>query len=148
MRQSDRVKLHFGPYTSPTCKLGQEVRCAIRGQVAVKGFTRARIRWPYHRPKSEPMLVICGDLERAVRLESILAVAHWWGVGRKTVWSWRRLLGVPRYNPGTAKLRTAGYDDPERSRKMSRSKTGTRRGPLSAETIQRIKDGLKKFHGK
>jgi len=144
MKQSEKVRLHFGPYKSPPVEVGQEVRCALRGLVTVKGFTRGRIRWPYHQPRSEPMLIIFGELERALRKESTLAVAHWWRVGKKTVTTWRRLLGVPIYNPGTVKLRRAGYDDPSRGSKISKAKTGTKRGPPSAETRKRISEALRR----
>src|SRR5436190_660025 len=109
MRQSDKVRLHFGPYRSPAVEVGQAVRCAVRGPVTVKGVHKARINWPYHHPRGEKQLVVTGDLERAVRQESTSAVAHWWGVCKWTVSRWRRRLGVPQKNPGTLKSREYLY---------------------------------------
>jgi DNA-binding Xre family transcriptional regulator len=48
--------------------------------------------------------VLCGDLVRALKLESATAVALAWGVARNTVCTWRRILDVPRFNPGTHQL--------------------------------------------
>jgi DNA-binding Xre family transcriptional regulator len=49
-------------------------------------------------------MILCGDLVRAIKLESVWAIKHWWGVSRATVTTWRRALGVPRTNPGTRQL--------------------------------------------
>jgi len=92
-------------------------------------------------------LVVYGDLESAIRTESVLAVAHWWGVTDTTVTNWRRSLGVERYNAGTVKLRRASYDDPERSRKMRAAKLGKRRAPHTAESKEKIRAALKRYYG-
>src|SRR5438045_2754483 len=34
----------------------------------------------------------------------LLAVRYWRGVGVGLVWRWRKALGVPRFNEGTARL--------------------------------------------
>jgi hypothetical protein len=146
MRQSDRVKLHFGPYRTPRYRLGQEVQCAVRGKVAVVAVSTGRIRWPLCRPRTVTALVVCGDLEKAVRRESATAVAHWWGVGWTTVRRWRRALGVGRFNAGTLKLRDAGYDDAERSRKISKTKTGKLRGPLTRQWKAKIRASVQRYH--
>ena len=49
MLNLDRVKLLFGPYRSPRCKLGRTLRCQIRGSVKVRGLTDARITRPFTR---------------------------------------------------------------------------------------------------
>jgi hypothetical protein len=146
MRQSDRVKLHFGPYRTPRYRVGEEVKCAVRGKVTVVGISSGRIRWPFCRPHTLNALVVCDDLERAVRRESAAAVAHWWGVGWTTVRRWRRVLGVERFNAGTVKLRKAGYNDGKRSKKISRSKTGKPRPPLTAEWKEKIRASMKRYH--
>ncbi len=51
-----------------------------------------------------PSPILCGDLVRAVRVESEIAVMHHWGVSANTVWEWRRALGVPAINHGTQRL--------------------------------------------
>jgi hypothetical protein len=146
MRQSDRAKLHFGPYRTPRFKLGTKVQCAVRGKVTITGVSKGRIPWPLCRPRTGFALVVCGDLEKAVRRESGAAVAHWWGVGWTTVRRWRHALGVGRYNAGTVELRKAGYNDAKRSKKISASKTGKPRPPLTTEWKEKIRASMKKYH--
>jgi hypothetical protein len=45
--------------------------------------------------------IVCGDLERAVRRESVVALCHWFDVSRSTVARWRWALGVPAMTEGT-----------------------------------------------
>jgi len=45
MRQSDRVKLFFGPYRTPRFKLGTKVDCAVRGELVIVGLSDGRIPW-------------------------------------------------------------------------------------------------------
>jgi hypothetical protein len=49
-------------------------------------------------------LILCGDLARAVKIESSLAVAHHFGLSTATVKVWRKALGVPRENEGSRRL--------------------------------------------
>jgi hypothetical protein len=73
----------------------------------VVSISRGRIQWPRVIPigmKSGPSLLLAYDLERAVRLESAIAVAYWWGVTQATVSRWRRALGVGRMTEGTTRL--------------------------------------------
>src|SRR6188768_2582118 len=114
-------RLQFGPYKSPPFKVGQQVQCAVRGVVTIAGVSNGPIPWPFcvHRCRA---LIVYRDLERAVRQEPASAVAHWWGVSTNTVGRWRHALGVGRSNPGTVKLRRAGYDDPVRNRKIAAAK--------------------------
>src|SRR5262249_5024660 len=44
-------------------------------------------------------LVLCGDLARAVRVEPVPVVCRLWGVSRRVVMTWRRLLQVPADGP-------------------------------------------------
>jgi hypothetical protein len=79
----------------------------MRGKVRVRGIHEAPIQWPYTLPEKgggRPMLILCGDLARAVRVESETAICHWWGVGITTVWKWRKALGVERTTEGTVAL--------------------------------------------
>jgi hypothetical protein len=141
MRRAQR--LQFGPYEPPPFKVGQQVQCAVRGGVTIAGVSSGRIPWPYCVSRSRA-LIVYRDLEKAVRQEPASAVAHWWGVSIDTVGSWRRALGVTQYNPGTVKLRRAGYNDPERSRKMSATKPGKSH---TAETKEKIRAALKRYYG-
>ena len=99
MLEQERVKLLFGPYRTPKCKVGRRLRCVMRGKVTVAGLSDAPIQWPYvPQPGGNGYrsLILCGDLVRAVRRESETAVAHWWGVSRHTVLKWRKALGVEK----------------------------------------------------
>jgi hypothetical protein len=97
-------KLH-GTYCAPRFCIGAKVQCAVRGQLRIMGVSDARIPWPIGVGQSGPKsLVVCGDLVRAVRRESVYAICHWFGVYNLTVWKWRKVLGVPERNFGTQKL--------------------------------------------
>jgi hypothetical protein len=48
--------------------------------------------------------VICGDLLRALKTESVYAVSYHWRLSRAIVSYYRQQLGVPRLNPGTNRL--------------------------------------------
>jgi len=95
-----------GPYKAPRCRLGKPLYDLIAGDLVVRAISDAPISWPIGRAgaagKGRPIL--CGDLLRAVKLESNAAVMTNWGVSRWTVERWRRALGVPRMNPGTLAL--------------------------------------------
>ncbi len=89
------------PYAAPRCKIGAPLADRIRGDVPVDGITDAPVPWPFTRYRGagvtrspHPILILTGDLERAVRTESSLAVAHHWGVAKSTVYHWRKALGV------------------------------------------------------
>ena len=104
MNDADRFKLLHGPYRPPRCRLGKKLFCEIRGWVVVKRISDGRIQWPQTLVNNRPTFIICGDLVKAVRRESNLAVGHWWGVTAQTVTLWRKALGVPQYNEGTVRL--------------------------------------------
>jgi hypothetical protein len=141
MRRTQR--LQFCPYKWPPYKVGQAVQCAIRGRVLIAGVSKGRIPWPYCVPRSRA-LIVYDDLERAIRQESASAVAYWWGVSIDTVGTWRRALGVGQYNPGTVKLRRAGYNSKERSQKIAAAKRGK---PRPADVREKIRNALKRYYG-
>jgi hypothetical protein len=76
MRQSDRVKLHFGPYRAPYVRRGRRIMCVLRGEVLTDGMTDARIPWPIGRGGRTRSIVLCGDLEKAVERESFQAITY------------------------------------------------------------------------
>jgi hypothetical protein len=95
MNPTDRTKLH-GAYRPPRCKVGGYLRCAIRGRVQVRGIREAPIQWPFTLRENgggRPMLILCGDLARAVRRESETAICRWWGVSAQTDLRWGRPPG-------------------------------------------------------
>jgi hypothetical protein len=129
---SESLRLHFGPYRTPRCRIGHPLACEARGRtVVVGGLTDAPISWPYAQKRGPRSLILCGDLIQAVALESETAVAHHWGVGTTTVWTWRRALGIPANTVGSVRLRryyiALGREvarSPESRAKMSATRAG------------------------
>jgi len=104
MKTDDRFQLLHGPYNWPKTRVGKKLFCEIRGTVTVAGFRFGLIPWPTAKwPNSRPV-ILCGDLVKAVRCESELAVAHHFGVSVSTAKMWRRMLGVPRVTEGSHRL--------------------------------------------
>lgn len=107
MRDADRFKLLHGPYQPPRCRPGGVLRCARQGEAQVVRWSDGPIPWPRGRPARGGFglgYVLCGDLVKALRRESALAVAHWWGVDVNTVSRWCRILKVPPINEGSRRL--------------------------------------------
>ena len=107
MNDADRFKLLHGPFRSPRCRIGGKLFCEVRGWVPVRAMSDGRIVWPMTiRTKGggKPFLIVCGDLVKAIRRESAIAICHWWGVTAQTVTVWRKALGVEQYNEGTRRL--------------------------------------------
>lgn len=145
MRQSERVKLNFGPYRTPRYRLGQKVVCEAPGELTIVGTTDGKIPWPIGKRGRAKSLVLYGDLAKAVKKESVLAIRHWWGIGYSTINNWRKIYGVPPSNPGTAILKReytkllffraalrkawAKARDPFRCEKIAASKRGKKRPP-------------------
>lgn len=105
MDDSERFKLLHGPYAAPIINRGDTIKCEHRGvTVVVGGMSSGRIGWPTIKKTGTVGLIVCGDLVRAVRLESEIAISHHWGVGVVTIWKWRKSLGVGQYTDGTNRL--------------------------------------------
>jgi hypothetical protein len=108
MIESERVKLLFGPYRMPRCKVGGKLRCELRGTVIVRGLSDAPIVWPFTRSskgRGPARLILCDDLVRAVRRESAAAIRYHWRVSGHSVWKWRVALGIGATTKGTSDLR-------------------------------------------
>lgn len=106
------MRLIHGPYRPPDVAIGEKVEAVLyhrlrdeaeASEAVVTGWSRAKIKWPTGQTgnNSREYVLLCGDLVRAVRIESVSAICHWWGVSRWTVQRWRRALGVDWYTPGT-----------------------------------------------
>jgi hypothetical protein len=156
----DRFKLLFGPYKAPRLRYGDAVLCELRGEAVVCGRTAGPIPWPLARRKERspgaPFVVVCGALAEAVRRESALAVAHWFGLSAPTVRALRKALGVPRSNEGSARLyarngearRKPVEDDPRvprmrrlRERGLPRKEIARRLGVSGTTVWRRIGPG-------
>src|SRR5688572_19030651 len=90
MRNADRFKLHFGPYRPPRFRLGKTVTDEWRGDVAIVGVSNGRIPWPVGKAAGGKSLVVYAGLAKAIRRESVHAVAYWFGVSAQTVTRSRR----------------------------------------------------------
>ena len=81
MMDSERYKLLYGPYTPPKYRLGDKLLCEYRDrELTVRAITDGLIQWPSAFRGKLLSPIVCGDLVRAIRTESELAVAHHWGV--------------------------------------------------------------------
>jgi len=123
----DRLRLLYGPYYPPRTRRGGHLFCELRGTIRVGGYSDGPIPWPYAWRTGYHSLILCGDLVRAVRLESRQAVVHHWKVSHATVGKWRKALDVEVFTPGTWRVvmravRLAG--SPEACAKISAARWG------------------------
>lgn len=93
-----------GPYDPPRIRSGDTLFDERFGWIKTGGYTNAPIPWPRILKTGRHAPILCGRLIDAVKSESEIAVAHHWGVGLTTVWSWRKTLGIGRINEGTSRL--------------------------------------------
>jgi hypothetical protein len=163
MLDHNRFKLLHGPYHMPRCKVGGWLRCCIRGLVRVEGIMDAPMQWPYTKQAGRagrPILILCGDLVRAVQRESETAIMYFWGVSTTTVTKWRKALGVERANEGTrslfsrwghetlsrediARKRLEAVKSPERAAKSGAARRGKVLSEETRAAISRAKLGQK-----
>ena len=147
MRDRERFKLHFGPYTTPRFRRGRRVVDEWRGEVTFAGLSNGRIPWPIGILGGNKTLVVYAGLARAIRRESVQAVAYWFGVSPQTVTKWRRKLGIADGKPpGTTRLRRAYFDEPwaHAARAKAHAKA---RDPVRREKIAASRRGKKRPPG-
>ncbi len=162
MRNADKVKLLYGPYQPPKARIGRKLFCEIRGTVTVVAFHDGPIPWPRANFPGRP-IILCGDLVRAVKNESELAVMHHFGVAHSAVRKWRRALGVRRQNEGSHALARAialsRADDrleraqanskkPQALAKMSKSLKGRVQSPATLRAALKAAKGPRSEHWK
>jgi hypothetical protein len=133
------LRLHFGPYKTPTYKYGKVVQDEIRGEVTIIGTLDSKIPWPVFQGPSSRLHVIYKDLARAIRQESNQAVAHWWGVTPQTVTKWRKALGVAANNKGTSATRRAEWKRNQKA--LLAALDAGRSNPARAANIAKAKLG-------
>jgi hypothetical protein len=97
-----RYKLHFGPYRTPRFKVGSVVQDKVRGRVKIIGVSNGRIPWPVAMNWTKRVPIVYGGLAKALRLETLQAVAYWWGGSAERFRVLRRKLGIPMYTAGMA----------------------------------------------
>jgi len=73
-------------------------------------------------------LLVGHELARAIRTESAVAITHWWGVGTKAIWQWRKAFGISQF--GTHRQQTAS------SRILRARCRKTRDVPLPANRVE------------
>jgi len=69
----------------------------------VGGYSNALIPWPTAVGHAK-QLIVCGDLVRALKTESVLAVSFHFGISRALVSEYRHRLGIERLTPGSMRL--------------------------------------------
>jgi hypothetical protein len=109
---SNKTELLHGPYRPPVLQCGGRATCLYRdAEVVITSWTDARISWPRCRAVGAgggSGLLVTEELVRAVRTESCLAIHHWFGVNKSTVWRWRKAFGVTQWgSEGSRRLHRA-----------------------------------------
>jgi hypothetical protein len=66
--QEEQFRLVDGPYAPPLIAIGGWLKCELRGELPVGGFTNALIPWPVAVGHAKQRIV-CGDLVRALKTE-------------------------------------------------------------------------------
>jgi hypothetical protein len=140
--QEERVRFVGGPYAPPRVAIGGWLKCALRGDLQVGGYTNAMVPWPVAAGHHK-QLIVCGDLVKALRTESRLAAAFHFGISLALVSEYRSRLNIERFTAGSQRLFWRSVNlarTPEARRKLSRKLEG--RGdtmtPEAREELRRI----------
>jgi hypothetical protein len=74
MEDAERFRL-LGEYRTPRFRIGQRVRCAVRGEMVITSMTDTPIPWPVgKRGPGRHSLIVYKDLAKALRRESNQAI--------------------------------------------------------------------------
>ena len=131
------------PYAPPTLRKGDRTFCLYRDRdVIVTTWTDARISWPRCRAIGSGAgsgLLITDELARAIKTESAIALRHWFGVGERAVWNWRKAFGIEqRGTEGSRRLYRASVE------RVKAATTGVPRD-LTSEERQRRSQLIRKI---
>lgn len=126
-----------GEFQPPPVKIGDVVYCEMRGDSLVTGWhDGTKISWPIGRPVGQKRcgwgLLLMGKLIPAVKRESSVSLQKYLGVSHQTIRIFRRALGVPAENEGTARLRSTQKRD-LRERAIVRAANAKHKRTWSAE---------------
>jgi hypothetical protein len=163
MEDAERFRL-LGKYRTPRFRIGQRVRCEVRGEMIITSMTDAPIPWPVGKSgRGRHSLIVYKALAKAIRRESNQAISHWWGIDPQTVTKWRRSLGVGIVTEGTHRLfrdytkepwaiealtkAQSKADDPERCRKIAEARRGKPRPQHVLEAMHSARRGLSHTEG-
>jgi len=130
-----------GPYLPPLVAIGGWLKCELRGELQVGGYTNAFIPWPVAVGHAK-QLIVCGDLVKALKTESRLAVSFHFGISRALVSEYRHRLGIERYTPGSMRLLWRSVDlarTPEARAKLSRHHEG-RGDTMTPEAREKLRE--------
>jgi hypothetical protein len=91
----------LGTYRTPSVRIGQIVRCEVRGLLRVVELRDSPIQWPLGRAGKGPASpIVYRGLAKAIRVEAVVDICQAWGVSPSLVQRWRKVLGVKK-SPGT-----------------------------------------------
>jgi hypothetical protein len=101
--QEEQFRLVDGPYAPPLIAIGGWLKCELRGELQVGGYTNTLIPWAVAVGHAQQRIV-CGDLVRALKTESLAAVCFHFGISHSVVSEYRNRLGIERLTPGSMRL--------------------------------------------
>jgi hypothetical protein len=150
LRDEQRHRLLFGPYSPPAIKRGYLVD-VVRGKLPFSHFSNGRIPWPIAKkpgPHGSGGFILCGDLVRALNSESGPAIAYHWGVSPATVTNWKTAVGAPALTKGAAELAKIGRSLARLPEVRSRMSKAARKVRLSNPRKKELMLGSKNRHRK
>jgi hypothetical protein len=83
----------YGPYSVPQVRVGDELMCSLAGLQVVGGW-HGPMQWPRAKGSGRARLIVCGDLRRAIELETRETISLHWGVSTSAVAKWRKRLDL------------------------------------------------------
>ena len=140
-KDQERFRLLHGPYYPPRTRRGAFLACQWRGTVKVGGYSQAPVPWPFALRTGCASLILCGDLVRAVRVESEQAITYHWHVSKATVRKWRQVLGVEMWNEGSGRLLAHAVElarTPEAREKIAQAAVGRVLTPEHREKLRAL----------